>query len=299
MLLLLVFFVCGIALTVLLWVGSLFFQGYIYTEPSPELYWQAPTAGFALALFFTMWTWLVQSTATPREMPYDTLFRFSPQVDKYKRPTPRIWVVRKDVKDPIPYTRHRIGQNQYEYKNGQQRYSPANVKALLVEEENGDKLRLEPAAAREGSPYREFVDPKSGWTMMEYEDGPTGQLISYRFGLFAVNIILNLLHLAVWFVCLWLLLRFTWGHALGFAFVLWLIVTLTVLPMVLSEAAADGARTRTAAARVRPELALQSEHVRLRRGSGNLTAALCWQDWRSLFDSHAVRNEDRLPRSRC
>jgi hypothetical protein len=49
------------------------------------------------------------------------------------------------------------------------------------------------------------------------------------------NLLLNFLHLGVWFACLWLLLRFQWGHALGFAVVLWLALTLTILPMLFTK----------------------------------------------------------------
>jgi heme exporter protein D len=36
-------------------------------------------------------------------------------------------------------------------------------------------------------------------------------------------------------VCLWLLLQFQWSHAFGLAIVVWLVVTLTLLPIVLSK----------------------------------------------------------------
>jgi hypothetical protein len=39
------------------------------------------------------------------------------------------------------------------------------------------------------------------------------------------------LHLIVWFLCLWLLLRFQWGHALGLACVAWLVLTFFLPPL--------------------------------------------------------------------
>jgi hypothetical protein len=53
-----------------------------------------------------------------------------------------------------------------------------------------------------------------------------------------LNLFFNFGHLIVWFLGLWLLLRFQWGHALGFAVVAWLVMTLTILPMLLSYAGA-------------------------------------------------------------
>ena len=42
-----------IGLVVLLWAGSVWFQGYIYSEPAPQLVWAAPVAGSVLALLAT------------------------------------------------------------------------------------------------------------------------------------------------------------------------------------------------------------------------------------------------------
>ncbi len=237
--LLVVFFLFGVGLTVLLWIGTMFFQNYFYTEATEGLVWQAPAAGFTLAAFFTFWCWLVQNTATGQELPYDTLFRFSPQVEKFKQPAKRLWAVKKDVKEPVAYQRKRIDQTRFEYREvalPQRPYSPSDVQAILIEEDDGTKTRLEPKPAGAGSPYREFAD-KSGWAMMEYESGPTGQLIAYRFGRTLANLFINFLHFVFWFACFWLLLRFAMSHALGFAVVMWLMFTLTLLPMVLSQAA--------------------------------------------------------------
>jgi len=47
---------------------------------------------------------------------------------------------------------------------------------------------------------------------------------------------LNFLHLGLWFVCLWVFVRFQWSHALGLAIIMWLVMTLAVLPMVFEQA---------------------------------------------------------------
>jgi hypothetical protein len=51
-----------------------------------------------------------------------------------------------------------------------------------------------------------------------------------------VSVLLNFGFLAVWFVCLWLLMRFQWSHALGLAVVFWLVMLLFIMPMVLRKA---------------------------------------------------------------
>jgi hypothetical protein len=62
-----------------------------------------------------------------------------------------------------------------------------------------------------------------------------GVLSVFRWGLFLGNLFLNALFLGVCFVCLWLILRFQWTHALGFAAVLWLALSLAVVPMLLAK----------------------------------------------------------------
>jgi hypothetical protein len=51
-----------------------------------------------------------------------------------------------------------------------------------------------------------------------------------------MNLLLNFGFLAVWFLCLWLLLRFQWSHALGLAVVFWLVMVLIIMPMILKPA---------------------------------------------------------------
>ena len=59
---------------------------------------------------------------------------------------------------------------------------------------------------------------------------------TFRTGRFLGNIFINLLFLIVWFLGLWLLLRFGWPAALGQALVYWLVMALFILPPVLTRA---------------------------------------------------------------
>src|SRR5262249_20272992 len=70
-----------------------------------------------------------------------------------------------------------------------------------------------------------------------------GVLYTHYTSVVLMNFLLNFLHFAVWFLCLWLILRFQWPHALGLSLVLWLIMTLTVLPMLVTKARDAGRET--------------------------------------------------------
>jgi hypothetical protein len=255
--LLLILVLSGMALTVVIWVMTLFLQGYYYTEPTQGIVWQAPAAGFLLGLFFTFWCMLiVNSTVTSlHDLPYDTLFSFKPRVDKFKNPVKDLWVMKKGSKEPVHYVLKKkfqggITVSEYIQVDTGRPYSPSGVEEIIIEED-GAKTRFLPMPAPAGADYRQFVDD-NGWTIREYpQSGPTGLPEAFRWSRFLMNIFLNLLHFILWFVCLWLLVRFQWAHALGLAVVMWVVMTVAVLPMMLEQAgqralAAPSPREKTA-----------------------------------------------------
>ena len=244
--LLLIFVLIAMSLTVLLWVGTLFLQGYYYTEPTAGIAWQAPAAGAALALFLTLWcVLLVNNPGTgPSDLPYDTLFRFSPKVEMFDKPVKDLWAVKKEEKEPVHYKldKRPVGgqvRNEYVDELSGRPWNPSGVEAIVIKKDGAD-IRFNPIPEEKGTGYREFVSD-DGWVMRQFaQSGPTGEPYTFRWSRFLMNLFLNFFHLALWFVCLWLVLRFQWPHALGLALALWLVMTLAVLPMVLEQAAAVG-----------------------------------------------------------
>jgi hypothetical protein len=242
-LIIIVFVVTAAALAVLLYVGSVFLQGYIYTEPSAELYWQAPAAAGVMALFLTLWCALVANSegVSRQDIPFDTLFHFSPRVDLLKEPADKIWALKKDGSKTL-YTRQRTGQTTWRYVDN--RFTPARPwrgdGVESVELINGGQPEVFKRVPGSDGSYGEFVS-EGGWAMKDYEDGPTGNPSIFRWSRFLLTLMLNLCHFLLWWLCLWLLVRFQWSHALGIGFILWLVLTLTVLPMLLDYAAGVGA----------------------------------------------------------
>lgn len=241
--------VVGLGLGVLLYVGSLFLQGYIYTVPGTGLAWQAPAAAGAVFLFLTFWCLIIanSSTASPTEVPYDALFRFTPKEDMVKNPVKELDALYRDKKNKekkVTYVLHRDprGRNHYVEKNsakekgtdGAARWKPEDVKEIHLTHQ-GQLMIFEAREAGTGA-NRHFVHTPSGWTLVEFDDGPTGIPWVFRWSRFFFTFFLNLFHLALWFACFWLLLRFQWGHALGLAMVMWLLFTLAFLPILLDTA---------------------------------------------------------------
>jgi len=241
---LLILVLVGGTLLVLLWAGTLFMQGYFYTDATAQIYWQAPASAAVLTLFLFLWCFLNASSADarPEALPYNTIFALNVEEPMTPKPVEKLWAVTKSGK-VIPYKRVTTlstygGKSTDSYfvdrEGSVQRYQGSGVVALEIEE-NKERIRFNLVPTETGA-NRRFVDSR-GWVMIEYDE-PTGQPTKFHWGLLIVNLFLNFLHLGLWFVCLWLLLRFQWTHALGIGFVLWLIMTLAVLPMVLRESGA-------------------------------------------------------------
>jgi len=57
------------------------------------------------------------------------------------------------------------------------------------------------------------------------EEGNLGTVAHSRTGQMLLNVLLHLLHLLLWFVCTWMLLRFQVGHSVLIALACWLAVT--------------------------------------------------------------------------
>jgi hypothetical protein len=252
--LVLVVVVVGVTLTVVLWAGTLFLQSYLYTEATTDIFWQAPAAGLVLTLFFGLWCLLDANAEVTNlhSLPYDTFLRFSPIETKGKKPVEHLWAVKKNEKEPLKYRRVPdldspiLGNYRYVREFGgrpdpKYPWSPTGVIAILIEED-GQKVRYDLVKGKDGA-NDQFV-AESGWVVKQF-GSPTGQPEMFRTGRFLVNVLLNLLHFGLWFACLWLLLRFQWTHALGLAAVLWVVMTLTVLPMMLMQAGAVAQESAT------------------------------------------------------
>jgi hypothetical protein len=234
--LVLVFLLIFAAVTAFFWAFTLWFQGYIYSVPAEQLPWRAPVAGLVLTLFLAFWCWLDYR----RPGTYGPFHQVAPPSDQVRYQ--RFWAVRNG-KETL-YAAHRTPRGQYEYRDNQDRVwrrSDANglTQAIIVEDPDGEKVRFN----AELTPDGKFKTTSSGTARYVEEGGRhrvmtddgIGAITTVHTSLIAANLLLNAIFLAVWFVCLWLLLRFQWGHALGLAVVFWLAMTLAILPMLFTR----------------------------------------------------------------
>jgi hypothetical protein len=223
---------------VVVFAGTLVLQGAIYSEPVSQLYWRAPVAGLILTLFFAAWCYLAYRSPGS----YNTLFAFTTSYDEstfeeltsYKRGNQTLYKRNKTSKD------YRDSANNKWRRSG----TDGVVDEIVVEDKkDGQKFRFHVELGPDGNfksePARFVEVGGKGRVML---DNDIGHLSSVRWGLIFGNILLNIVHLVLWFAALWLILRFQWLHAFGLALVLWLIVTFAIMPMLFKRAE-DAARS--------------------------------------------------------
>jgi hypothetical protein len=233
----LVFVLAFLGVAAVLWAGTVFFQGYIYSEPVSGLLWRAPVAALVLCLFVAFWFRLAYGAPGK----YNTLFEFSARDDA--PPFKQLWSVKKGKE--ILYVAKTVGQNKVEYRDSHGRpWSRSDaegiMEAIIVEDKDGQKIRFDAELTKDGkfkiAPNESLRYVEAGGRHRVMTDDYIGRLSEVRPGMIAANLFLNFFLFVVWFIFLWLILRYQWGHAFGLAAVIWLVLTVTLLPMMFKKA---------------------------------------------------------------
>ncbi len=249
---LIVFVLLFAVFSLLFFLGTAFIQSYTATQPTDGLAWRAPAAAGAMALFFTLWTVIVaRGDSEPGNIPYDTFFRFSPKVSLSPDPATKMWAVRQGGKR-TEYIRAKDDIGQWTYHDDRKKPWPSTDDVIAIEITHaGTKMHFDRIKSDDG--YSNSYTSDQGWTMRAFSGGaPNGIPERFVWTRFLGVLLLNILHAAAWFACLWLLVQFRFNEALLFAFILWVAMTVVIVPMLLDEAAYV-ARARTTATQVLPE----------------------------------------------
>ncbi len=229
----LIFVLIWVSLVLLLWFGAAWFQDFLYSEPAGQLYWRAPVAGAILVLW--MYYWCSLDFRNPGR--YPALYDFS--ATERKR-FDEFWVVRD--KQKVQYKLSSASKSNLpgraEYKEAQFPYRTWTGSESIIVMEDGQEVRFEAERDRDNNFKRaagrdlRYLDAH-GRVMSE---GTVGQVFVFRRSLFFTYAFLNMGLLSMWFLCLWLLIRFQWSHALGLAAVFWMGSILLLMPMLLARA---------------------------------------------------------------
>jgi hypothetical protein len=231
-----VLFLFWAALAALLTAWSVWFQGFLYTEPSTGIIWRGPAAAGVITFWLLIWVVCDYRSVNVEtgQGRYRTLFDFSSTEESDRYAELRVPITGgEDV--------YKLRQTGHEYRrNGDPKGTLLTTpEKIIAVEKNGDRSTFEPERdaqgkflRRRGSEPLRYIDEK-GRVMTE---GNLGQITTFYFGVFVGNLLLNLLFFAALFLTMWLLIRFQWAHALGQAIVLWIALELVVVPTILSLA---------------------------------------------------------------
>jgi hypothetical protein len=227
------FLVFFVSLAILLAAGSLAIQGYIYNEPVGDIFWRAPAAAAVVTAFLGFWCFLNYRARDPKaqELPYEALFTSVGGEDAGQAER-ELWAERAGGK--THYRRYTITGvvDRYEYhdSNNKRLAHDKNIEAIIVKE--GDPKQ--PVEVRFIAKHDEdkYVE-EGGSRFMTVAN--FGRIYTPRPGRSRVMLFLNALHFAVWFLTIWLLLRFQWSHALGLAAAIWLAMTMLVGPLIFAK----------------------------------------------------------------
>ena len=157
----------------------------------------------------------------------------APQQDQ--EPYKELIIETNDGREETYKREKRAGQNVY-LRNGKE--IPSRPKKVIAETESGEKIVFEPELDAQGN-YKagpgealRYVNKEKHLVLIE---GQWAQGTTFRWWWFIQNLFMNLVHFAVWWAVLWLLLEFQFWHAFGQALVIWFAVTLFVLPPLLDR----------------------------------------------------------------
>ncbi len=237
--LMLLLLLTGVVLSVLLAAWTIWYQGYIYSQPVEQIYWRAPAAGGAVMLYMMFWVFL--NYAFPGSFRIFTEHSANRTTDYL----PELKAVYQGKE--ATYKKVVTGPGRVEYRNGEQKLLTPLEKITIVEDEK--ESIFEPDRDEKGNVKKDLgasyliYRDKQGRTMMN-----VGQITTTQGGSVVANLIVNLLYIGVWFVVLWVVLNFQSAHALIQACVISVVMLLFVMAPFLTRAERLGEETAKAKA---------------------------------------------------
>lgn len=237
----------------LFWGGSLVAQGYLYQQPAERLPLRAVIAAVLMTGFLTFWISL--DKRSPGK--YDTFFEFAPYttttfgefeaVRWQATPGEKGKVdLRKDekgnpIEKKVKFKRVPGGKGEF-HEEGTGHAFVLNTSEMMT-----GAIELKPDGGGEPARYKAELKKDSRTGALTYtgerkfveENGSRyvrsdqlGVLYVPSTGVVVLSLLINFTLFVVWFVVLCPVLRFGWGHALGFAAAFGLATMLIVMPLL-------------------------------------------------------------------
>lgn len=230
-----IFALLFVGLLVVLWAGSVYLQGWLYSDLASKLPLRAVAGAAVIAAFLTAWC------AIYKEDPgrFDTLMNFSREkTEGVYHEIESVRRVGKEEQKPVKFVRNPGGRGattEFLTTDGQKPWmrsdSDGMVVAILVKEKDQPEptrfnAKLEPGDKFPASGLR-YVQPNAN----RYMDAASlGTIYRVRSWSIIGNLFANFLHLAIWVAVLCFIMRFEIGNAVAIAFAYWGLTMLVVQP---------------------------------------------------------------------
>ena len=218
-----------------LWLGSVFLQGWLYNDLANRLPVRALVGGLVLALFHVGWAAVYK--ADPGR--FDTLTNFKTEtLDGTYDEFQSVRRVGKEEQKPVRFLR-RGSSNDFESTQTGRPWNRSDadgmVVALLVKEKGNDQAtrfdaNLDSRTGNFRPPDETRYEADGGRRYMDLS--APGKVYRKRSLPYLGNFFANFLHLAVWVAVLWPVMRFSLGHAVGVGLALWGVTMLVVQPIL-------------------------------------------------------------------
>jgi hypothetical protein len=264
--LILFLFILWIVLCLCLAAWTVWFQNYVYLEVASGVFWRAPAVATILMVYVCCWCVLGYRAvrADPKSAnPYVITINFNPARDQVY---PVLWTVAYKTRgagdgqgeEGLVRTRYELvksGNGPQQYRKDGQVHGPelpARPDEIIVAEAdaegNPQEVSFKPDRDANGNfkveEVKGFFTPATKQPL-QYRDGRNRVMAEGNLGAIAppartgqviVNCILYALHLVIWFLCVWLLLRFQAGHSVLIALGCWLVMTFCVVGPMFDRA---------------------------------------------------------------
>lgn len=215
-------------------------QGWLYQDPADRMPIRALLGGTVMAAFLTLWCLIDARSGGGK---YGTLFEFSPVDIAEHDAFDSVLKTTTGKQTTIHYQKRagsKGGSADFVDSKGQpwkKNTSDSMVVAILVREpDKPEPTRFNANLDADGNFPKiasdlRFVDDAGRYMPAE----SLGRVYRKKTGVLLANLLLNGLHFVLWWMVLWLGVRFSIWHAFGLAFAIWLFLMVAVQPVLFQQ----------------------------------------------------------------
>jgi len=229
-------------LAVTLAVATAWMQTAFYERQVEGLMWRAPLAAGIATLFLVGTAWLESKSpgwfGSVFQFPLFRIVEFD-----------QFWSEKAtDIgKTETLFQRRTVSPGREQFVDAESRRwqrSDSGIVTAIIVEENGERKRFAAKLAPDGTFPRDPRDPNRTLDVEYIEEGgqgrimteaAIGQLSTARVGAFIVNLLWNLLHIALWIVLFAVVMDLQWNHAVVLGLCTWVFMVFIVWNPLLSR----------------------------------------------------------------